>query len=106
EPTTGLSALGAILDAGRWDATMTDATAPVVAAVDWGRFVPAYTAERPSQLLAELPEAAAPSGAPVRTRPRPERRERPRVACGRAWTACGRRTAERRCSASCARKWR
>jgi acyl transferase domain-containing protein/acyl carrier protein len=37
-----------------------DETHLCVADLDWSRFAPAYTARRPSRLLAEIPEAAAP----------------------------------------------
>ncbi|MGW5355481.1 type I polyketide synthase [Streptomyces sp. NPDC004031] len=41
------------------DAVGRPAPASVVAAVDWRRFLPSFTALRPSALLADLPEAAA-----------------------------------------------
>ncbi|MFI6039964.1 SDR family NAD(P)-dependent oxidoreductase, partial [Streptomyces sp. NPDC051315] len=59
-PETAVSALGALIDAGV-------ATRLVVAA-DWNRFVPAFTAARPSALLAPLRSAstAAPGQAAAR----------------------------------------
>ncbi|NKI45064.1 type I polyketide synthase [Streptomyces physcomitrii] len=50
DPETALSALGAVLDSGR--------THQFAADIDWDRFVPAFTAVRPSALLAAL----APTG--------------------------------------------
>ncbi|WP_461002333.1 beta-ketoacyl reductase, partial [Streptomonospora sediminis] len=40
-----------------------DETCVAVADIDWARFVPGFTAARPSPLLAELPEAQRPLGA-------------------------------------------
>ncbi|MDQ7806830.1 SDR family NAD(P)-dependent oxidoreductase [Amycolatopsis sp. A133] len=51
-PDQALSALRSAVQAG--DAAV------VVADVDWGLFAPAFTATRPSRLLAELPEARLP----------------------------------------------
>jgi NAD(P)-dependent dehydrogenase (short-subunit alcohol dehydrogenase family) len=54
EPAAALAALGDALAAGE--------PLPVIADVDWSRFAPAYTARRPSALLAGLPEAARQPG--------------------------------------------
>ncbi|MFE6396912.1 type I polyketide synthase, partial [Streptomyces sp. NPDC057838] len=53
DPDAALTALGRALAARD--------TAVVVADVDWARFAPAFTTGRPSPLLADLPEAAAPA---------------------------------------------
>ncbi|USX54003.1 type I polyketide synthase [Lentzea sp. HUAS12] len=50
-PDAGLTALRRAIEAGD--------TAVTVSNMDWARFVPGYTAARPSPLLAELPEVAA-----------------------------------------------
>nr|WP_072480212.1 type I polyketide synthase [Amycolatopsis australiensis] len=50
EPADALHALGRALAGSD--------VAPVVAGIDWARFVPAFTAVRPSPLLADLPDAA------------------------------------------------
>ncbi|CAL9655143.1 type I polyketide synthase [Streptomyces sp. enrichment culture] len=50
-PETALSALGALIDAGT--------TTRLVVAADWDRFVPAFTASRPSALLTPLSPASA-----------------------------------------------
>ncbi|MFD4318780.1 type I polyketide synthase, partial [Streptomyces sp. NPDC058548] len=60
EPELALAALGRALGDGR--------TNVLVADVDWSRFTPAYTAVRPSTLLADLPDARralVPNGAPT-----------------------------------------
>ncbi|MEV6619230.1 SDR family NAD(P)-dependent oxidoreductase, partial [Streptomyces sp. NPDC051051] len=60
DPETAVSALGALIEAG--------AATRLVVAADWGRFVPAFTAARPSALLAPLCPASttAPGQAVVR----------------------------------------
>ncbi|MCD2462692.1 SDR family NAD(P)-dependent oxidoreductase [Streptomyces sp. MBT42] len=60
EPGLALAALGRALGNG--------ATNVLVADIDWSRFTPAYTAVRPSMLLADLPDARAalaPNGEPT-----------------------------------------
>ncbi|MFE3485915.1 type I polyketide synthase, partial [Streptomyces griseus] len=59
-PERALAALGRALGDGE--------THVLVADVDWSRFTPAYTAARPSMLLADLPDArgaSVPNGAPA-----------------------------------------
>ncbi|MFE4355582.1 SDR family NAD(P)-dependent oxidoreductase [Kitasatospora sp. NPDC056800] len=57
DPGTAVRALGQAMD-GR-DALVT------IADVDWRTFAPAFTLHRPSPLLADLPEAAAPAAEPA-----------------------------------------
>nr|BFD89960.1 hypothetical protein KitaXyl93_13200 [Kitasatospora sp. Xyl93] len=57
DPGTAVRALGQAMD-GR-DALVT------IADVDWRTFAPAFTLHRPSPLLADLPEAAAPADQPA-----------------------------------------
>jgi acyl carrier protein/NADP-dependent 3-hydroxy acid dehydrogenase YdfG len=51
DPELAVRALGQVLDAGEDAVTVAD--------VDWATFAPAFTARRPSPLVAALPEAAA-----------------------------------------------
>ncbi len=64
DPATALAALGAVLGTPA-DPQVDPATGavPVVVDVAWERFAPGFTAERPSALITELPDAVAAAAA-------------------------------------------